>query len=55
VAVFEFHTGIDDTEGELAAPVLADLEVGRFDEIEVGAIPDVCLENPPPADQLAAS
>src|SRR5262249_4929496 len=54
-AVSEFHGGIDDAEGELTASVLAELEVSRFDEVEVVAIPEVRLEDPPPADQLAAS
>ena len=43
----------DDAEGELAAAVFADLKVGRFDKVEVVVIPNVCLEDPPPADQLA--
>ena len=35
--------------------VAANLEIGRFNQIEVVAIPQVRLDDPPAADQLAVS
>ena len=50
----EFHGGVDDAEGELAAAVLGKGHVGRLDQIEVVAIPQIGLNDAPPAEQLTA-
>jgi hypothetical protein len=43
-AIFEFGSGVDGAEGKLGAAVIADLEIGRFDEIVIVAIPKIGLE-----------
>jgi hypothetical protein len=45
---------VDGAEGKFAAAVLAKGDVGRLDQIEVVAIPQIGLDDPPPADQLTA-
>jgi len=52
-AIFEFGSGVDGAEGKLGPAVIADLEIGRFDKIEIVAIPKIGLEDPPPANQFA--
>jgi hypothetical protein len=52
--VSEFHGGVDGAEGELAAAILAKAHIGRLDQIEVVAIPQIRLDDPPPADQFTA-
>jgi hypothetical protein len=50
--IFEFDSGVDSTKGELGPAVIADLEMGRLDEIEIVAVPKICLDDPPSADQF---
>jgi hypothetical protein len=45
--------GGDAAESKLCPAVAADLEISRFDHVEVAAIPQIGLDNPPAADQLA--
>src|SRR6516164_2396361 len=52
-AIFEFARSIDGAENKFGPAVIGDLEIGRFDEIEVVAIPQIGLDDPPPANQLA--
>jgi hypothetical protein len=40
-------------KGELGPALIADLEMGRLDEIEIVAVPKICLDDPPSADQFA--
>jgi hypothetical protein len=49
---FEFGSGVDSTKGELGPAVIAGLEMGRLDEIEIVAVPKICLDDPPSADQF---
>jgi hypothetical protein len=46
--------GVDSTKGELGPAVIADLEMGRLDEIEIVAVPKIGLDDPPSADQQSA-
>jgi hypothetical protein len=54
LAVSEFEGGVDGAESKFAAAVLAKADVGRLDQIEVVAIPQIGLDDPPPADQFTA-
>ena len=52
MAIFEFGSGVDGTEGKLGPAVIADLEIGRFDEIEIVAVPQIGLDDPPSASEF---
>jgi hypothetical protein len=51
-AIFELRGGVDGAGGN-SARVIADLEIGRFDEIVKVAIPKISLEDPPTTEQEA--
>ena len=53
-AVFQLHRGLHGTEGELAAAVLAEFDVGWLDEVEIIPVPYIGLCDPPLAEQLAS-
>jgi hypothetical protein len=38
-AIFKFGSGVDGTKSKLGPAVIADVEIRRFDEIEIAAIP----------------
>jgi hypothetical protein len=51
-AVFEVETGLHGTEDDLAPAIGADGERGGSDQVEMGAIPYIGLDDPPAADDL---
>ena len=53
-AALEFQGGVDGAEGELASSVPGKGYLGRLDQIEIVAIPEIGLDDPPPADQFTA-
>src|SRR5271157_5552859 len=55
VAVFDVETRMERAEGYFAPTVVADRHRRRPAEVEIGAIPNVGLEDPPAADELAVS
>ena len=44
---------MDAAEGEFAAAVRLEGDGGWVDEVEIVAVPDVALDDPPPAKDLA--
>lgn len=52
-AVGEVEAGLHRPEGDLALVVGADDDDGRRDQVEIVAIPQIGLDDPPTADQLA--
>ena len=44
IAIFEFGSSVDGAEGKLGPAVIADLEMSRFDEIEVIVITQIGLD-----------
>src|SRR5271166_802008 len=55
VAVFDVETRMERAEGYFAPTVVADRHRRRPAEVEIGAIPNVGLEDPPAAHELAVS
>jgi hypothetical protein len=55
LGVFELCGGMDDAEAELRPSIGADPEIRRLDEVEIGAIPYVGLDDPPLSGDPAAS
>jgi hypothetical protein len=45
VAILEFGSGVDGTEGTLGPAIIADLEIGRFEEIKIVAVPQIGLDD----------
>jgi hypothetical protein len=50
--MFDFEAGLQGAEGDFAA-LRGDRQPGRAAEIEVSAVPEVRLDDPPAADQSA--
>ena len=53
LGVFDLAAGLEGTEGELGAAVVADREMRRLGQIEIVAIPEIGPGDPPPPDDLA--
>jgi hypothetical protein len=51
--VLELEAALHGPEGDLASAVAPDGHHGGFDQVEVGTIPQIGLDDPPPANQLA--
>ena len=51
--VLEVEACLHGTEGDLAESVGLDAQHGEFDQVQVVAVPDVGLDDPLAADQLA--
>jgi hypothetical protein len=49
----QFPITATGAEGELASAVLGEGHGGWLDQLEVVAVPQIGLDDPPPADQLA--
>jgi hypothetical protein len=54
LAYLKSPPALRSSEGEFGPSVAADLKIDRLDEIEVAAVPEVCLDDPPRADDPAA-
>ena len=52
-AVFDVEAGLQRAEGDFAVAVIGDRDRRRSAEVEIVAIPDVGLDDPPAADELA--
>ena len=52
-AVFDVEAGLQRAEGDFAASVRSNEDRRRTAEVEILAIPDVGLDDPPAADELA--
>lgn len=53
-SIGELEARLERTEGDLAAAVGCDDQRGGLDQVEMVALPDVGLDDPPPADQPTA-
>jgi hypothetical protein len=53
--IFELAARRDAPEGEFRSSLVPDLEIGRLDEIKIVPIPQIGLDDPPPADKFASS
>ena len=52
-AVFEVEAGLHGAEDDLAVAIRSNGHHGRLDQIEVVTIPEIGLDDPPAANQLA--
>jgi hypothetical protein len=50
-SIGEFEARLERAEGDLPAPVGADVQHGRPAEVEVVSLPEVGCDDPPPTDQ----
>src|SRR3546814_6989296 len=54
-AIFEIEAGLHGPEGDLAMTIGPNGHRGGLDQVEVVALPEVSLDDPPPANELAVA